>query len=66
MQNGVPRSGLRVGVVFPHQGPEPLVRLGHETDFSRGELCDRAQEQGLPDHNARGRGQRRCPVGVGE
>lgn len=66
MQNGVPGSGLRIGLVFSDQGSEPLVRLGHETEFSRGELRDRAQEQGLSDDNTRRRRQRRCPVGVGE
>lgn len=66
MQNGVPGSRLRVDFVLQNQGPEPLVRLGHETEFSRRELRDRAQEQRLPNDNACGRGQRRCSVGIGE
>jgi len=56
LQNGVSRRGLRVSPVLPDQGPEQLVQLGHEAEFSRRELHDCEEEQRLPANNARGRG----------
>jgi len=55
-QNGVSKHGLRVSTALLYQRPEPLEKLGYETEFSQSNLPSWVEEQRLPADNACGCG----------